>query len=329
MIPPPHLQGRAPRGSLPGRLLLALYHNPVARLRAMRRQGRAAYFAERLGEAAMRRAAPRLPVENRPPADPSGTPVVFLTGARYWHETLFCARSLFLRLPAPPPLRIVSDGSLDAARTALFRRLLPHAEIVPTEEVERRLAAAFPAERFPLIRFYREQKPIIRKLTDIFALSPGPQLLLDSDMLFHARPDALLDWLASPRGLLAMRDIKDAYGYSPALLRRLAGAPIPSEVNIGVFGLAGRDLDWDVIESWIRTLTETEGLKYNLCQGLSALLFARAPHTILDARDYLLLPGREETLRPTAVMHHYVAESKEWYRRHAWRGLDGAKNDRP
>lgn len=287
----------------------------------MRRQGGIAYLAERLGEAAMRRTAPRLPVEMRRPVEPAAPPVVFLTGARYWHETLFCVRSLFLRLPAPLPLRIVSDGTLDDTRVALFRRLLPHAQIVPGAEVEHRLAATFPADQFPLIRFYREQKPILRKLTDVFALSSEPQLLLDSDMLFHARPDALLDWLAAPRRLLAMRDIKNAYGYSPSLLRELAGAPIPSEVNIGVFGLAGRDLDWALIERWIRILTETEGLRYNLCQGLAALLFARSPHAILDARDYRLLPDREETLRPTAIMHHYVAESKQWYRRHAWRRI--------
>ena len=84
-------------------------------------------------------------------------------------------------------------------------------------------------------------------------------------------------------------------------------------------GLAGRDLDWDEIENWIRVLTETEGLKYNLCQALAALLFARAPHRILDASAYRLLPDRAEALVPTAVMHHYVAESKQWYRRHAWR----------
>lgn len=323
MNPPPHLQGRAPRGSLLGRLLLTLYHAPLARLEAMRRQGFSAYFAERSGEAAMRRAAPRIPVETRAPISLSGTPIVFLTGARYWHETLFCIRSLLLQLPSPPPIRIVSDGTLGSAHVSLFRRILPHAKIITTAEVEKHLADVFPVDRFPLIRFYREQKPIIRKLTDVFALSPGPQLLLDSDMLFFQRPDALLAWLDTPRGMLAMRDVKEAYGYSPALMQSLAGAPLPSAINIGVYGMSGHELDWPLIESWIRTLTETEGLQYNLCQGLSALLFARSPHSILDAREYLVLPDRNEILHPSAIMHHYVAESKHGYRHHAWRRFIG------
>ncbi len=285
----------------------------------MRAAGAAPYLAERWGEFAMRRAAPRLPVETRQPRRDLAATVVFLTGERYWHETLFCARSLLRLLPSPPPIRVLGDGTLSARRAALLRRLLPGAEIVDDAEIEARIPARLPPSRYPLIHYYRQQKPIVRKLTDVFSLCDAPQLLLDSDMLFFRPPAEMIDWLAAPSGLLAMRDIKDAYGYSPALLRSLAGAPIPSAVNIGVFGLAGRDLDWDEIEGWIRVLTETEGLKYNLCQALAALLFARAPHRILDASDYRLLPDRAESRAPTAVMHHYVAESKQWYRRHAWR----------
>jgi hypothetical protein len=125
--------------------------------------------------------------------------------------------------------------------------------------------------------------------------------------------------------MLAMRDVKEAYGYSPELMRSLAGAPLPSAINIGVYGMIGRELDWPLIESWIRTLTETEGLQYNLCQGLSALLFARAHHTILDAREYLVLPDHAEILQPSVTMHHYVAESKHGYRQHAWRRVIGTQ----
>lgn len=320
MNPPPHLLGAQPRGSLAGRLLLKFYHTPLARLRDLRAIGLRPFLAERLGEAAMRRAAPGLPVETRPPDANSSASIVFLTGARYWHETIFCARSLLLHVDQPPPLRIISDGTLSAAVEAHFRRLFPHAEIFPTSLVEARISTRFPIERFPLLHFYRQQKPIIRKLTDVFALSDEPQLLLDSDMLFFAPPADLLGWLATPHGLLAMQDVHDAYGYSPALLQRLAGASIPSRVNIGVFGLAGRDLDWDEIERWIRLLTETEGLKYNLCQALAALLFARSPHRILHSA-YRILPTPTEILKPTSIMHHYVAESKQGYRRHAWRSF--------
>ena len=317
--PPPHIIGASPRGSIAGRLLLRYWHMPYAHAAEACAVGLVPWLAERLGEAAMYQAARRLPIEIRSPATPRATPIVFLTGHRYWHETLFCASSLLRTLSTPPPVRIISDGTLSSRQAAHFRHVLPHAKIISTEEVEQHIQRAFPSERFPLIRFYREQKPILRKLIDVFSISQDPQLLIDSDMLFFRRPDAVLGWLDHPREFLAMRDIKEAYGYSPLLLHELAGAPIPFAINIGFFGLAGRYLNWDNIERWIRILTESEGLKYNLCQGLGALLFAQSPHEILNAKEYIVCPSREETLHPTVVLHHYVAESKQWYRRHAWR----------
>lgn len=319
MTPAPHISGDRPRGSLAGRLLLSYYHKPLGKLKTLCEVGIVPYFTERHGENRMRHAAANLPIETRrPKSDPSAA-LVFLTGSKYWHETLFCIRSLLRVLPDPPPIRIISDGSLSDRLIAIYKRQLPHSEIITTAEVEASIDTNLPRDRFPMIRFYRDHKPIIRKLTDVFSITKEPQLLLDSDMLFYSPPHELMAWLKEPREFIAMRDIKDAYGYSLDLMQSLTGAPIPSEVNIGVFGLSGREIDWDEIEHWIRVLTETEGLKYNLCQALSAMLYAKHAHTILDPDTYLLLPGRSETLQPTAIMHHYVAESKQWYRRYAWR----------
>jgi len=323
MNPPPHLGGAKPRGSLLGRLALRFWHRPRGQWAEMQRIGWDSWWSEKWGMAAMRRAALKLGTEKRS-ADSRLTPVVFLTGQAYWHETLFCLHSLVRHLETPPPIRIISDGTLDARLAAVFSRQFPHAELISTAEVETAIDRKFPLDRYPLIRFYRDQKPIMRKLLDVFSLHDEPQLLLDSDMLFFQRPTTVMNWLHTPEGFLAMTDVKTAYGYSPALMEKLAGTTIPPRINIGFYGLAGNELDWNEIESWIRTLTETEGLQYNLCQGLSALLFARAERTILDARDYLVLPDKQETLNPTAVMHHYVAESKEWYRRYGWRHVSPA-----
>jgi hypothetical protein len=38
-------------------------------------------------------------------------------------------------------------------------------------------------------------------------------------------------------------------------------------------------------------------------------------------RDYLIWPSADESRRPTAVMHHYVAESRTWYHIFGWPGI--------
>ena len=55
-------------------------------------------------------------------------------------------------------------------------------------------------------------------------------------------------------------------------------------------------------------------------QALVAMLVARAQScAVAPAADYVTKPGRAEGVAPTAMMHHYVAESKRWYFRHGWR----------
>ncbi len=268
----------------------------------------------------MKRAAyslPPVPCANF--AETNTAPVVFMTGTEYWHESVFCANSLLKVAEPKPRLSFISDGSLSAKHARELARLFPGATIISTDEVSQRVESQFPADQFPLIRFYRRHKPIMRKLLDVFIMRNEAQLLLDSDMLFFSNPRDLLDWTEHPQGCLGMIDVKSAYGYSRPLMEELAGNSIPEKINIGVFGMTGSDIDWISIEHWIKQLTETEGLHYNLCQCLSAMLYAQGSHHLLDSENYLILPDREESQKPTAAMHHYVAESKQWYRRFAWR----------
>jgi hypothetical protein len=54
---------------------------------------------------------------------------------------------------------------------------------------------------------------------------------------------------------------------------------------------------------------------------LVALLLSGASRLVLSRDDYRLMPDESESLCPTAVLHHYVAESKRGYFRHAWRRI--------
>ena len=144
--------------------------------------------------------------------------------------------------------------------------------------------------------------------------------MIDSDLLFFRRPGVLLQWFAHPDRPLHALDCQESYGYSRALLERLAGAPLPSLVNVGLCGLRSDALDWAELESWCAELIAREKTNYYLEQALVAMLMARHPERVVaPAADYITKPTEAEVRAPKAVMHHYVAESKRWYFRHAWR----------
>ena len=105
-------------------------------------------------------------------------------------------------------------------------------------------------------------------------------------------------------------------------MESLAGARIPPLVNVGLCGLRSEDLDWEMIESWCRELIAKERRSYYLEQALVAMLAARwGAAVVAPAQDYVTMPSRAEASHPTAVMHHYVADSKRGYFRDAWRGV--------
>lgn len=318
MIRIPHHRDSSVRRLGLGVLAYKCFYRPLEKWHRLRTRGLASTAAMAWGEQRMRRAGVRLPSAATAPVD-DGACATFLTGHAYWWQTIWCAWTLACHTGGRTPLEIVDDGSLRPAELTHLRRLLPEARFVTTLEIEAQLRDRLPPEEFPLIWFYRRVKPIFRKFTDIFGRDDQWRLLLDSDMLFFRPPECLEQWLREPDRPCYMIDVHNAYGYSPELMRRLAGAPIPDLVNIGIFGFTGRLVDWPRVERWLKELIETEGLKYNLTQAISAMHLAARPCLVLPAADYQLLPTRQQVEQPAAVLQHYVAESKEWYLRTGWR----------
>ena len=317
---PPSLRSIARRLGL-GRALRVAYHTPVGLTRkSIREGGPLEQRRTELGRRAMVEAARRLP-ETTPPDADDGHEVHYLTGARYGYQTVFCFASLQAHAPSRITPVLYDDGTLTAEHRADVRRVIPWVRIVGADEIEARLDRVLPWSRYPVLRERRVEQPLIRKVLDLHAGQVGWKLLLDSDMLFFERPDWLLDWLASAHKRPAyMVDVVEAYGYSEALRSRLVGGkPFPHKANIGIFGWRGDDLDLDWLEHAVGTMIREEGLHYNLTQGVTSLLFAGRDCDVAPAEDYLVLPSLAEGQHPTAVLHHYVAQSKRSYFQHGWR----------
>jgi hypothetical protein len=305
-----------------GRLSYYSWHYPRAAFARSRRAGGPwNQWLDSRGEAAMRRAAAQLPP--RSVTAHCSAEAWFLTGRRFWHQTAFCAWSLLKHSEDNIRPGFIDDGSFDDALVAESQRLFPGSLVRRAADCESQLDAVLPTSRFPVLRAQRRTYIHLRKLTDAHIGHRGWRLVLDSDMLFFRRPDTLLEWLAAPDRPIHMLDVHDAYGYPAATLAEIAGRPIPSCVNVGICGLRSEELDWQRLEHYAAQLLARHGTSYYLEQALVALLLAGKDALRLPREDYRLLPSLAECQRPTAVLHHYVAESKRGYFRYAWKQVSG------
>jgi hypothetical protein len=271
----------------------------------------------RFGRMAMESAARNLSPLPQPAED--APEVFYLTGHRFVYQTVFCAVSLGRQAGLPFRFVAIDDSTLTEVDIALLRRVLPGIRIIGSQEVEATLDTWLPKTRYPELRRRRLVYPHLRKITDVHVGSSGWKLVLDSDMLFHARPTFILDWLNSPDRPCHMFDVADAYGYSPSLLRELAGSDLPARVNVGICGLNSGGIDWEKLEYWCKSLVAREGTHYLMEQAIVAMLNAGKSRAVAPTKLYVVAPPRFETEHPTAVLHHYTAESKAWYFRFAWR----------
>jgi hypothetical protein len=138
-------------------------------------------------------------------------------------------------------------------------------------------------------------------------------------MLFFKPPTEIHAWLANPSQSFFLADIENSYHYSLKIMQDLAAAAITPRLNVGVIGLKSEEIDWDKLESWLNILERKEGKTYLLEQALSAMLAAGKPLTIASENAYIVMPDQQEIKNPTAVLHHYVAGSKEWYFKCSWK----------
>lgn len=262
-------------------------------------------------------AAKRLPKVALLP-DTLSAKVNFLSGRKYWYQTLFCFASMQAQLPFRITPIVFDDGTLSSTEKEHLIRVVPWTEFVGIDEINGRLDEWLPVTKFPKLRARRIVYPHLRKLTDLHIGNQDWGMVLDSDMLFFGKPSELIEWFESPHAI-HMKDIGDAYGYSPSLMAKLSLLPVLSRVNVGLYGLNRAAIDWERVEFWCSHMLELEGENYLQEQGLTALeLTAQQAKGLSDTR-YQLMPGLAEGKSPTAVMHHYVAHSKRSYFQTCWR----------
>ncbi|MCX2575917.1 glycosyltransferase family 2 protein [Pedobacter sandarakinus] len=298
-----------------------LYRNPKAFMKHVNRFG--GYLNYRrmlLAMKEMQISVNHLPIVS---SNPNGKQLYFLTGKKYFYQTLFCIVSLTRCTQFSFEFVLVDDGSMDDDFEMLVRKHIQGVKIYRSNDIEQRLIHYLPTTLYPNIVQKRKVYPHIKKLTDIHCLTEEPswKLVLDSDMLFWNNPDELLEWLKNPEHPIYMNDCVESYGYSTELMTTLAGSAIPKLVNVGVIGLNSENIDWNKIDQWIGALEKKEGTSYYLEQALTAMIIGSGQAHILSKNAYIVNPTFKQVEQQNGVLHHYVDLSKEAYFKIAWKKI--------
>ena len=268
------------------------------------------------GKKAMQKASKDL---RCPAANSSDFQIHFLTGKKFWYQTAFCAYSLVQVVKKPIQFTFYDDGSFDINLINQAKSQFPGCIIHLTNEIDERLAKSLPADKFPILNHKRKIYPHIKKLTDVHCGLSGWKIVLDSDMLFFKYPKQMMEWLENPLTPFFILDIVNSYHYSFELMEKLTNNTIERNLNVGAIGLKSEIIDWDKVEEWIGIMEGQEGMSYYLEQALSAMIVSGMKLELGSKEEYVVLPKKEEILKPTRTLHHYVAESKEWYLKGAWK----------
>jgi len=303
-----------------GKIYYNLFAMPKGLIEKSYKRGFLNYYSDYRERRRMEDAVYSLPILNM---NNNGNPlkIYFLTGEKYWYQSCFCAYSFINNVEEDIKPYFYDDGTLVKKYIDEIKRIFPTCKIINKDKIEKDLDCFLPENEFPYLRYFRIEKPLLRKLTDIYIGSNDWKLFLDSDMLFFKNPEFLINWLKNPEYPCYMIDVKDSYGYSFKQMEIITNQKIPNLVNIGIMGFKSDDIDWYILEKWLKYLIENYGPRYNITQALSAMLIAGNSSSVAPKEDYIVLPDQSESKEPTAVMHHYVAESKPWYFQYAWKHI--------
>lgn len=298
----------------------AIYRRPIDEITKLKNLGIDGYLF--LGKWAkhMEMAATTLPrVEFAGPS----LEIWYLTGNKFWYQTVFCAWSLANYSKRNIALRLVDDGTLTELQINHMRRIFSDVNVHTASSCDSTINKLLPVEKFPRLRGLRSVYPHIRKLTDVHVGSTGKKLVLDSDMLFFSCPQSLVNWLESNTVVspIYMKDVVECYGYPRPFLERLAGKKLPQRVNVGICGLHSDTMDWGELEYWCEELQSRFGNSYYLEQALVAMLVARQNGFQVPSEDYIVLPSFRQVKNKAGILQHYVAESKKHYFKFGWQGV--------
>jgi len=238
-----------------------------------------------------------------------GVPVHVLTGRDDWLLACWMLASWFHTTARNWRIVIHDDGHLPAEAWPVFEKMFPGVTGVVAADADRKVIEALAGH--PACRDYRQAHPLARKIFDIPALTTADRfIILDSDVLFFRKPEAMLRWCENATGECWFNeDLQESLPIPREEVRAKLGIDVWPRVNSGLCLMDRSAIDLDLCE---RALRET-GLLAGHIWLVEQALFAICASA--HGAGGLLPPEYEVSLakkaRPDAVARHYVGAVRQ------------------
>jgi hypothetical protein len=252
-----------------------------------------------------RKRADALILETPPtPVDPAAEIEIHsLTCEKDYLDLLWCIKTFHYFSARPCNIVIHDDGSLSPKALDQLYRHLPGTTIISRTQADERMRDVL--RRHPACQAFRERLPLARRVFDFPTFACRDRfLILDSDVLFFRRPDAMLHAIDCRR-LFFMSDYQDGYISTRPKLASRYGVDIMPRFNTGISCLGKEVFDLDFIEQYSKDV-ESAGLRSHPWaeQTLFALLLSRHGDGVERLPDVYAIS--RTSISATTVSHHYV-----------------------
>jgi hypothetical protein len=245
----------------------------------------------------------------------------FLTGEKYWHQTLFCAYTLARSLDGQVGIKLYSDGTLTDEHIECIGKVLPGVESTSELEVIKILDAVLPEQNFPTLRHLRKWHPFFRRLIDIHT-SPSWTLHLDSDMLFLSKPRQVLAAYQSKTSVYMKERLADSYFVDTIEnLRDNHGINCLKKVNGGMVAYDSDRIDYNDLEKKAKYLLQKfpDAGPAQVEQTLMSYILYLQTAVALNEDEYAIFYDKRPQFSDLQTVRHYIFKAKFPYFTKEWK----------
>jgi hypothetical protein len=231
-------------------------------------------------------------------------PIHVLTGSDDWLLACWMLASWFHFTQRNWRLIIHDDGRLPPEARPAFVKMFPGVRGIYSVEADRTVLDALAP--YPACREYRLAHPLARKIFDVPILTRAPRfIILDSDIVFFKKPDAILRWCAEGQGQCWFnKDVNEAMPISRSQIREKLGIDTWHRVNSGLCLIDGPAIDLALCERALRETTLMDKHIWLVEQTLFAICASAKGRGGLLPDEYEV--SKALHAKPDAVARHYV-----------------------
>jgi hypothetical protein len=231
-------------------------------------------------------------------------PIHILTGSDDWLLACWMLASWFHFTERNWRVVIHDDGRLPPEARPAFVKMISGVRGVSAVEADRAVLDALTP--YQACREYRMAHPLARKIFDMPLLARSDRfIILDSDLLFFRKPEAILRWCADGAGQCWFnKDVREAMPISRTQVREKLGIDVWHRVNSGLCLIDRPAIKFDLCE---RALTETNLREKHIWlveQTLFAICASAVGRGGLLPEEYEISKARNAG--KSAVARHYV-----------------------